>query len=134
MSKVAHLRELIDERDRQYAQRFEAQALAVSAALAAQEKFAAAQAASAKEAIEKAEMNTDAWKASANEWRGAMGDRERNFVHRSEKEALEKELAALTSRLDRIDGRSGGLNAGWGYLLGAISLISALLAIAAFAK
>jgi hypothetical protein len=63
-----------------------------------------------------------------------MGDRERNFVHRSEKEALEKELAALTGRLDRIDGRSGGLNAGWGYLLGAISLISALLAIAAFAR
>jgi hypothetical protein len=66
MSRVDHLRELIDERDRRYEQRFEAQALAVSAALAAQEKFAAAQAASAKEAIEKAEMNTDAWKASAN--------------------------------------------------------------------
>jgi len=44
-------------------------------------------------------------------------------------EALEKELAALTSRLDRNEGRGAGLNAGWVYLLAGIAAIGTLVSI-----
>lgn len=38
----------------------------------------------AKEAVSVAEVNADRWRASANEWRGAMSDRERDFMSRRE--------------------------------------------------
>lgn len=54
-------------------QRFIDQDRAVSAALAA-----------AKEAVDKAEREGQRWRDNANEWRGAMSDRERNFLTRVE--------------------------------------------------
>lgn len=63
---VSTLKEHLDEL-RQADQR------AVNAALAA-----------AKEAVAIAETNAERWRASANEWRGAMNDRERNFISRQE--------------------------------------------------
>lgn len=54
-------------------QRFEDSRKAVDVALSSSEK-----------AVEKAETNTKQWQNSANEWRSAMNDRERNFLTRRE--------------------------------------------------
>lgn len=35
-----------------------------------------------EKALHIAEMNTERWRANANEWRAAMDDRERNFLSR----------------------------------------------------
>lgn len=53
--------------------RFEESEKAIQAALAAAEK-----------AVNKAETNGEKWRDNANEWRGAMGDRERDFMTRKE--------------------------------------------------
>jgi len=54
-------------------QRFEAQDKAVQAALVSAEK-----------AVLKKEEEVERWRANANEWRGAMNDRERDFLTRKE--------------------------------------------------
>jgi hypothetical protein len=51
----------------------EADKKAVNVALIASEK-----------AVDKAEANTRDWQKTANEWRGAMNDRERDFLTRKE--------------------------------------------------
>jgi hypothetical protein len=48
---------------------------------------------------------------------------------KAEVEALEKLVNGLISRLDRIDGKGAGLNAGWAILVGAIGVISTVVAI-----
>src|SRR5687768_8375127 len=73
---------------KQYVERrFEEQEKAVHAALAAAEKAVQAALVSAKEAVDKAEKNVETWREASNEWRGAMNDRERNFVTKSEMRA-----------------------------------------------
>lgn len=39
---------------------------------------------SAEKAVQVAEANAEKWRQNANEWRGAMGDREKNFITRRE--------------------------------------------------
>jgi len=80
----------------------------------------------------------------ANEFRGSLEDIGKNQMPRTEAEAMLKaagektealakanseRISALQARIDRTEGRSGGLSAGWGYLIGAIGLIGALVAI-----
>jgi hypothetical protein len=57
---------------------------AVTTALAAAEKAVAAAQASSEKAIDKAERDAEKWRNNANEWRGAMSDREREFLTRRE--------------------------------------------------
>lgn len=52
--------------------------------LAEKDKALNAALASAKEAVTIAETNAEKWRNQANEWRGAMSDREKNFVTRRE--------------------------------------------------
>jgi hypothetical protein len=80
-------------------QRFIDSEKAVGAALAAAEKAVNTAFASAEKAVEKSEMNADKWRASANEWRDAMNDREVKFASRTEVatefDGLNKALLAL---------------------------------------
>lgn len=62
---------------------------AVSAALAA-----------AQLAVDTAERNAEKWRDSANEWRGAMDDREARFVGRPENDAV---IGALSERLRAME-------------------------------
>lgn len=94
VSLKEHFHAVLEERGRQYEQRFQAQQEAVSAALAA-----------AKEAVSTAEAHAEKWRLAANEWRGAMSDRERQFPTR-------KEL--------------------WSYLLGAVLFISTCFTMFAY--
>jgi hypothetical protein len=64
--------------------RFDDQEKAVQAALVAADKGVSAALASAEKAVDKAESSSEKWRASANEWRGAMSDRERDFLTRRE--------------------------------------------------
>lgn len=43
-----------------------------------------------------------------------------------------EKIAALTTRLDRMEGRSTGLGAGWGYLVAAVGLVATILGIFGF--
>jgi len=44
-------------------------------------------------------------------------------------EKIEAKITPLINYINSQQGRSGGLSAGWGYLLGAVSLVATLLAI-----
>ncbi len=85
----------------------------------------------AKEAVLVAERNAEKWRANANEWRGAMTDRELDFVRKSEfieyKASTDKATALQKERVDKGEGRSTGLSQGWGFLVGGIGLLSALI-------
>ncbi len=48
---------------------------------------------------------------------------------KGEVEAVEKLVNGLLSRLDRLDGKGAGLNAGWVYVLGFVGLVSTFVAI-----
>jgi hypothetical protein len=89
--------------------------------------------AAAKEAVGVAETNAEKWRDNANEWRGAMSDREKKFLSREEflafKESSEKALKIEKERADRGEGRGVGLNAFWGYLIGGIGLVLAILSL-----
>jgi hypothetical protein len=117
MSDVVPLREYfesrLDESDKRNEQRFLAQEKAVTSALAAAEK-----------AVNVAERNAEQWRAGANEWRGSMTDRERNFASKGD-------LDAIKERLDRSEGKGTGLHAGWGYIVGAAGLIAAIASVIA---
>lgn len=111
ISPFEHLKALLAEMDLRYQQRFDAQTTAINAALLAAEK-----------AVTKAEIAADKRFELLNELR--MG-----VATKSDYEAQEKLIAALSSRLDKQEGKSIGLSSGWGYLIGAIGLVSGLIGI-----
>lgn len=107
-----------EERDRRYATEFRAIRDATAVAMAASQK-----------ANEKAEAAQQLRNEAMNEWRSAMADKDRNFYTRVEAVQLNEKIAALSSRMDRNDGKGVGLGAGWGYLVGAAGLLSAIVAL-----
>jgi hypothetical protein len=105
MSGEIALREYVDA---MFAEREKA----VEAALAAQEKAVTAALESSDKAIDKAEANAEKWRASANEWRGAMSDRDRELPSRREVEAAFEAIRARTGVLERQVARAYGVAAG----------------------
>jgi hypothetical protein len=73
---------------------------ALQAALLAQEKAVAAALESSDKAITKAEANAEKWRENANEWRGAMDDRDKNLPSRRE---VETAMSALATRLKLLE-------------------------------
>src|SRR5688500_16904628 len=57
-----------------------------------------------------------------NEFRGQLADQQTTFISRTETLARAQSNAdkidALATRIDRTEGRSTGLSAGWGYVVG----------------
>jgi hypothetical protein len=79
-------------------QRFLDQQTAVNAALVSAEK-----------AVTKAEVNGAEWRASANEWRGAMTDRDAKFATREQVEALSQRVNMNQEALIKLQaGTEGG--------------------------
>jgi len=116
---------LIEEHDKRYTQRFDAQQQAMSAALAAAEK-----------AVSKAETASEKRFESVNEFRAALGDQTRDLMPRAEVEARFGSLTekidgpnGVMRRIERSAGRGAGLADGWGYLVGAVGLIAAVVAL-----
>jgi hypothetical protein len=72
-TRIANLREIVDERDRRYEDRFRAMDEKTGLALTSSEK-----------AVTKAEIAQEKRFDNTNEWRAAMQDRDRNQMPRSE--------------------------------------------------
>jgi hypothetical protein len=98
------------------------------------EKSAASLAASDK-AISKAEVATEKRFESVNEFRQTLSDQTKSFISKVEFEALRdtngSRIADLASRLDKLEGKAVGLNAGWIYLLGGLSAAGTVASIIA---
>lgn len=99
---------------------------ALSAALASQEKAVAAALTSAALATSKAEEQAKDWRASANEWRAAMVDREARFVTLAAYEGAVEKLNEVTRRLERNEGKNSGIGLSWAILLAAVGAVGAL--------
>jgi hypothetical protein len=99
---------------------------AVTAALAAAEKAVGAALAAAEKAVTKAEDNAEKWRTNANEWRGAMNDREADFIRKqqyiSDIVNIQSNIKDLKEGSDINKGSGIGLHQGWGYLVGGIGL------------
>ena len=143
--------QILNERDRQYAQRFDAQEKGTALALTAQEKgtalaltaikeFTTAAFVAAKEAVDKAQLASEKRFDSVNEFRNTLKDQQARFIDKSEVEirvkALNDKIDLLASRADsltaRVDQSSGNyqgivwiigvLLLGAGVLIGGIGL------------
>lgn len=106
---------------------------ALHAALLSQEKAVNAALMASDKAITKAEANAEKWRENANEWRGAMSDRDRELPSRREVEgtvaALEARLRLLEDALKNAQGRTEGINLSAGVIVGAITLTATVLGI-----
>ncbi len=89
---TASLKDLIRAVDKRGEERAAAQDKAIQAALAAAEKAVQAALTAQKDAVAEAAENMKIWRDSANEWRGAMNDRETDFM---KKDDGERRLASL---------------------------------------
>jgi hypothetical protein len=117
-----HIAAQLAAMDLRYQQRFDAQTTAINAALLA-----------AKEAVGKAETATERRFESVNEFRQTLTDQAGTFVARVEfeveRKATAERIRELAARVDKTEGRAGGLHSGWGYLIGAVGLIGAVIAL-----
>ncbi len=95
---------------------------------------------SAKEAILTARTANEKRFDSVNEFRGQMADQARTFMPRGEANAMiqsnQDKIDALDKRLQNLNleqrdtrGRNAGLDAAWGYLIGFVGLVGAVIAI-----
>lgn len=122
---------LLAQMDQRYEQRFVAQEKAIAAALASSDKANAT-----------SEVNAEKWRQSANEWRGAMSDRDRELPSRREVETamggLSDRVRLVEQRISKAEdtgqGRSAGVGLVVSVIVGSITLavivISAVVAIA----
>ena len=117
---------------------------ALQAALLAQEKAVAAALSAADKAVNKAEINAEKWRENANEWRGAMSDRDRELPSRRE---VDQQISGVETRLSTVEARQErgiGMDASaqrtevkgtqWtiavgGWVLGAAAIVTSLVAL-----
>ena len=130
---LERVRELLAEMNLRYQQRFDAQTKAIDAAMVASEKAINAALTAAEKAVTKAENATERRFEGVNEFRGALQDLQAKLATRVELVALRDTLADrisdLVTRLDKIEGKTAGLNAGWVIVAGAVGLIAAVVAL-----
>jgi hypothetical protein len=112
--------------DQRNEQRFQAQKEAINAALA-----------SADKATDKYALDNERWRASANEWRGAMSDRDRELPSRREVDSATSALDARVRLLEDLvrgqRGRSEGIGLSAGVIVGGAGLVATVLTIAVIA-
>lgn len=105
----------------------------VKAELMAQEKAVSAALAAADKAVAKAESGTRDWQQAANEWRGAMSDRERTFISRTEHEkeiiGLKEKIAALAQSSTHLAGARRGQAETVAYVIAGIGLLIGLAGV-----
>jgi hypothetical protein len=108
------------DKDLRDQQRFEAQSSAIAAALLAAEK-----------AVSKAETANERRFEGVNEFRQTLSDQAATFISRTEFEAQLKSVTErvqeLATRVDKTEGRSGGLNSFLSYLIAGAAIIVAII-------
>jgi hypothetical protein len=65
--------------------------------------------------------------ASVNEFRSALSDQTRTFISRTEYSLMSDRIDKIEARINTSEGKSSGINAGWGYLVGAIGVVIAVV-------
>jgi len=114
-------------------QRFEAQTKAIDAALAAADRAVQNAMTASEEAIIKAEVAIERRFEGVNEFRQTLSDQAHEFMTRAEGMTIidrnTKDIQEVKDRLNTMQGRGSGLDAGWAKLVGVVGLISTLLAI-----
>jgi len=114
-------------------QRFEDQDKAVAAALAAQKEAVLAALNAADRAVSKAELAAERRFEGVNEFRGQLSDQAATFMSRAEAllqmQANADKIDVLATRMDRTEGRSSGLNAGWVILVGAVATLGVIVTL-----
>jgi hypothetical protein len=138
-----YLSRVIDERDRSYQQRWEAQEKAVADALSAAEKAVTTALISQEKAVANAfnaqeKAVASALSAAERAVAKAEASSEKRFDNLNEKielsntilDKFESNTKSLVGRIDDLraykdsnSGKANGLNTGWAYLLGLVSLI-----------
>jgi hypothetical protein len=99
VAELDGFRQLMDERDRRYGERFDAQEKAVSAALAAQEKLGATVNMASEKAIAKAEDAQNQYNVRSNEFRGALDDAQKVLLPRAE---ADQRFKAIEEKIDEV--------------------------------
>lgn len=88
----------------------------------------------ADKAVSKAEQATEKRFESVNEFRASLADQSATLITRAEfiskVEAVAEKLSDLTDRLNRAEGKGAGIGALWGWIIGAIGLLSTVVVIA----
>jgi hypothetical protein len=148
VSLRVYLLRLIDEHDRLYSERFAASQQAIKDALAAQKELTNAAFSASEKAIVKAEEAQKAYNSAHNDlvhkmdaqYAIMMPQNEARSMFRGIEEKIEnsrintahtvtnieKSIADLRESRSVREGKSGGLNMGWIYLLGIVSLLGGL--------
>lgn len=85
---------------------FEERNKAIDSALTATKEAINIAAAAMKEAVKVASENDEKWRQNANEWRGAMEDREERFQQKPEFVALEKAVRVLETKQAIVDSKA----------------------------
>ena len=119
---LVHLAAMIEALDRRNEQRFVDLEKTVESSLE-----------SARAAVSKAEAAQDKRMDSMNEFRGQLADQTATLLTRTEYDVahsgLVERISDVSSRLARIEGRSGGLASGWAYLAGALALMVSIVSV-----
>jgi uncharacterized tellurite resistance protein B-like protein len=119
---IAHLRDVIDERDRRYEQRYEASQKALDAALSSADRAVQAALLAAKEAVLKAELSADKRFELLNELRTGIATSD-------QLEALEKVVTELAKRADQLAGATLGRSGLLSIILGIVGAIGVVVSI-----
>jgi hypothetical protein len=130
--------------DLRYQQRFEAQSDALAAAFLSQqtamqtaftvaEKAVGAALAAADRAVSKAELAADKRFESVNEFRKTLDDQQRTLMPRPEVNVmftgLTDKFTSLKEQLDGLLAERAGIKGGWGYAVGVVGFVLAVLAL-----
>jgi hypothetical protein len=91
---------------------------------------------SAQTAVTKAETATEKRFESVNEFRRTLSDQTQEFVTRREFEQIRdtnaERIREMQTRLDKTEGRSGGLQSGYGYLVAGIGAVVVIVNLAIY--
>jgi hypothetical protein len=120
--EIDHLRDVMDERDRRYEQRYEAGQKALDAALLSADRAVQAALQAAKEAVNKAELSADKRFELLNELRTGVATTEQI-------EALEKIVSELAKRMDRSEGAGAGRNAMYGWIIAGVGMLATIMTV-----
>lgn len=117
---------ILEEMDRRYQQRYEAQQEGVAAALAAQEKAVNAALIAADRAVIKAELAAEKRFEAVNEFRATLADQAATLMPRAEAEArllsMAEKLSEITNRINRSAGNGEGVHQSWAVVVAVVGM------------
>jgi hypothetical protein len=123
---LSELRAMLDER-------YRSQEKAMETAFSAADKAVQAALLSAEKAVTKAEVAAEKRFEATNEFRGQLADQAATFLPRTEAEAVNlrntERINELQDRMNRAEGKGTGIATMYGWVVGAVGLLVAIVAV-----